>query len=121
MSRLKLYAHPKCGTCEAAREWLTKRGVGFVEIDIRTTPPSIAELRTMLQAQGGKLSRISNTSGLEYRAQGVAAKLAAATEAEALALLATNGMFIKRPFLIGAGVALAGFKEPAWAVALPGK
>lgn len=121
MNRLKLYAHPKCGTCEAAREWLTKRGVGFVEIDIRTTPPTLAELKTMLKAQEGKLSRISNTSGIEYRAQGLGAKLAAATDAEALALLATNGMFIKRPFLIGPGVALAGFKEPAWQAALLNK
>lgn len=121
MSRLTFYAHPKCGTCEKAREWLTQRGVAFVEKDIRTTPPTLAELKSMLKAQDGKLSRISNTSGLEYRAQGVAAKLAAATEAEALALLATNGMFIKRPFLIGAGVALAGFKEPAWAETVNGK
>lgn len=119
MSRLTLYAHPKCSTCEAAREWLTKRGVGFAEKDIRTTPPTLAELKTMLKAQDGKLSRVSNTSGIEYRAQGLAAKLAAASEEEALRLLATNGMYIKRPFLIGPGVALAGFKEPVWEQTLP--
>lgn len=118
MSRLTLYSHPKCGTCEKAREWLRRNGVVFVERDIRETPPSIAELRAALAAQGGALSRISNTSGLEYRAQGISAKLAAADEAAALRLLAGNGMFIKRPFLIGPGVALAGFKEPAWAAAL---
>ena len=115
MSRLTLYAHPKCTTCEAAREWLTKQGLAFVEKDIRSTPPSVAELRTMLKAHESKLSRISNTSGIEYRAQGLAAKLPALSGDDALSLLASNGMFVKRPFLIGPKVALAGFKEPAWA------
>ncbi len=121
MSRLILYAHPKCTTCEAARAWLTKHGLAFVEKDIRTTPPSLAELKTMFQAQEGKLSRISNTSGIEYRAQGLAAKLSALSEDEALRLIGSNGMFVKRPFLIGPKVALAGFKEPAWQTALRGK
>lgn len=118
MSRLTLYAHPKCSTCGAARAWLQRRGVAFLERDIREHPPGVAELRTMLRAQGGKLSRISNTSGIEYRAQGLAKQLPALDEAAALRLLAGNGMFIKRPFLIGPGVALAGFNEPAWAAAL---
>ncbi len=121
MIRLTLYAHPKCSTCEAAREWLTKQGLPFVEKDIRTTPPSVAELRTMLKAQDGKLSRVSNTSGIEYRAQGLAAKLPAMSDDDALSLLASNGMFVKRPFLIGPKVALAGFKEPLWQASLPRK
>jgi arsenate reductase len=118
VSRFTFYSHPKCSTCEKARVWLQRNGVAFDEKDIRVTPPGIAELRTALAAQGGALSRISNTSGMEYRAQGVSAKLAAADEAGALRLLASNGMFIKRPLLIGPDVALAGFKEPAWAAAL---
>lgn len=118
MSRLTFYAHPKCSTCEKARAWLKENGVDFVEQDIRETPPGVTELRAALAAHGGALGRISNTSGLEYRAQGVAAKLAAAGEAGALRLLAGNGMFIKRPLLIGPGVALAGFKEAAWSAAL---
>jgi len=121
VSRLTLYAHPKCTTCGMAREWLRRQGVAFVEKDIRTTPPSVSELRAALQASDGKLSRISNTSGIEYRAQGLAAKLPALTEEAALGLLGSNGMFVKRPFLVGPGVALAGFKEPAWAEAFAGK
>lgn len=118
MSRLTLYAHPKCSTCEAARKWLTRHGLAFAEKDIRTTPPSLAELRAMLKAGEGKLSRISNTSGIEYRAQGLSAKLPGLTEDEALRVLGGNGMFVKRPFLIGPGVALAGFKEPMWKAVL---
>jgi arsenate reductase len=118
VSRLTLYAHPKCTTCEAARAWLTKHGLTYFEKDIRTAPPSVAELKTMLKACEGKLSRISNTSGIEYRAQGLSAKLPAMAEDDALGLLASNGMFVKRPFLIGPKVALAGFKEPAWQAGL---
>jgi arsenate reductase len=118
MSPLTLYAHSKCSTCENARDWLKRHGVAFVEKDIRTTPPSPAEMRAMLKGQGGELRRLCNTSGIEYRAQGLSAKLPTMTEAAALGLLATNGMLIKRPFLIGPGVALVGFKEPVWAETL---
>lgn len=118
MSRLTLYAHPKCSTCEAARTWLRANDVAFAEKDIRTTPPSLPELRAMLKAHEGRLSRISNTSGIEYRAQGLSAKLPKLTEDEALHLLAGNGMLVKRPFLVGSGMALAGFDEKAWAASL---
>jgi arsenate reductase len=121
VSRLTFYAHPKCSTCQRAREWLQKQGVVFAEKDIRTTPPSLAELRAMLKAQDGKLSRLANTSGIEYRALGLSAKLPAMTEDEALRVLAGNGMLVKRPFLIGPGVALVGFKEAMWSAALSGK
>lgn len=118
MSRLTFYAHPKCTTCEVARGWLRRHGLAFVEKDIRTTPPAVTELRAMLKALGGELKRLCNTSGIEYRAQGLTAKLPAMTEDEALRLLASNGMLVKRPFLLGPGVGLVGFKEPAWAAAL---
>ncbi len=118
MSTLTAYLHPKCSTCERARRWLQAHGVGFTEKDIRTTPPSPAELRTMLAALDGRRGKLFNTSGLEYRGQGLAAKLPAMDDAEALALLAGNGMLVKRPFVVGAGVALAGFDEKTWAAAL---
>jgi len=116
MSQLTFYAHPKCSTCERAREWLRKNGTDFVEKDIRVTPPKLVELRTMLAGprQGGEVRRLGNSSGIEYRAQGLSAKLPTMTEDEVLRLLASNGMLIKRPFLIGPGVALVGFKEKDW-------
>jgi arsenate reductase len=118
VTKLTAYLHPTCTTCEEARQWLQRRKLSFVEKDIRTTPPTVAELRAMQAAQGGERKKLLNTSGIEYRKQGLAAKLLGMTDAEAHALLATNGMFIKRPFLIGPGVALAGFKEEAWAAQL---
>lgn len=118
MSRLTFYAHPKCSTCEGAREWLRREKVAVEEKDIRTIPPALAELRAMLKGQGGELRRLCNTSGIEYRALGLSAKLATMPEDEVLRLLAGNGMLVKRPFLLGPGVALVGFKEPAWAAVL---
>jgi arsenate reductase len=120
MSSLTFYAHPKCSTCERARDWLRRNGTEFVEKDIRVTPPKLAELRAVLAAprQGGEVRRLGNTSGIEYRAQGLSAKLPGMTEDEALRLFAGNGMLVKRPFLIGPGVALIGFKEQDWVATL---
>ena len=72
----------------------------------------------MLAFYDGNLRRLVNTSGLEYRALGLAAKLPALAEAEALALLAGNGRLVKRPFLLGAKVGLVGFDAAVWAAAL---
>ena len=122
MSRLTAYLHPKCSTCQRARAWLEARGIAFAEKDIRTTPPTLAELRTMQRAQGGDRRKLFNTSGLEYRGQGLAAKLPGLDDDAALALLAANGMLVKRPFVLGpGGVGLVGFDEKKWASALGAK
>jgi arsenate reductase (glutaredoxin) len=118
VSRLTAYLHPTCTTCELARQWLRRHDVAFAEKDIRTTPPTVAELRAMLAAQGGERKRLLNTSGIEYRKQGLAAELPALADAAFLARVATNGMFMKRPFVLGPGVGLVGFDAEKWAAAL---
>lgn len=119
MSRLTAYLHPTCSTCKQARQWLQWRGVDFVEKDIRATPPTVRELRAMMAAYGGERKKLLNTSGLEYRQQGLAAQLPQLDDAAALALLAGNGMLIKRPFVLGpGGVGLVGFDVKKWAAAL---
>lgn len=118
MSPLTAYLHPTCSTCEQARAWLRQQKLAFVEKDIRTTPPTVKELRTMMAAYGGERKKLLNTSGIEYRKQGLAAKLPGLADAEALALIADNGMFIKRPFVLGPGGAgVVGFDEKKWAAA----
>ena len=112
-----LYAYAKCSTCRDAVKWLRARGVSFVEQPIYETPPSVAELRRMLGFQNGNPRRLFNTSGLEYRAQGLAAKLPALTETTALELLARNGRLIKRPFLLAEKFGLVGFNAETWAAA----
>lgn len=118
MSRFTAYLHPKCSTCAEARAWLAAHKIAYAEKDLRTAAPTIAELRAMLKAQGGERKKLLNTSGLEYRKQGLAARLPGLGDDDALAILNTNGMLVKRPFLIGPGVGLVGFNEQVWAQAL---
>ncbi len=122
MSALTVYTYAHCDSCRRAVKWLRGRGLKFVEKPIRETPPSVAELKRMLAAQGGELRKLFNTSGLDYRAQGLGEKLPTMTEAAALALLAGNGNLVKRPFLSGvAGMELVGFNEEVWAARSEGK
>lgn len=118
MKTLTIYTYAKCDTCRRAVKWLRARGLVFEERPIRETPPTLPELRVMLAAQPGGLRRLFNTSGRDYRALQVGEKLPAMGEDEALRLLAKNGNLVKRPFLLGRGVALVGFDETAWAEAL---
>jgi arsenate reductase len=113
-----LYTYAKCSTCRDAARWLRARGIAFTERPIYETPPTVAELRRMLALQGGNVRRLFNTSGIQYRERGLAAKLPAMTEAEALALLASDGRLVKRPFLLGEKIGLVGFDPQAWAQAL---
>jgi arsenate reductase len=118
VSAVTVYTLSNCSTCRDATKWLRAQGVAFAEKAIRETPPTLAELRTMLAAYDGKVSRLFNTSGMEYRALGLAAELPGLTPDEALQLLAGNGRLVKRPFLVGRGVAVVGFDATAWQAAL---
>jgi len=125
MNTLTVYTYSNCDTCRRAVKWLRAHEIAFVEKPIRETPPTTAELRTMLTRLGGAgaLKKLFNTSGVDYRAQKIGEKLPALSEAEALELLAGNGNLVKRPFVLGAGAkgtGLVGFDEAVWAAALRG-
>lgn len=111
---LVVYAYAKCSTCRDAAKWLRARGVDFVERPIYDQPPTRAELRRMLAHQGGQLRRLFNTSGIQYRERGLAAKLPTMSEADALALLASDGRLVKRPFVLGPHFGLLGFAPEEW-------
>lgn len=117
---LKLHAYQGCSTCRNAIKWLKQHDIAFQEIAIRETPPSVADLRAMLDARDGDLRRLFNTSGQDYRALGMKEKLPTMTTDEALKLLSANGNLVKRPFAIDASkkVFLVGFKEDEWSAAL---
>ena len=93
--------YPKCSTCQKAKTWLQERGVAFDERDIKQDNPTEQELRAWHEKSGLPLKRFFNTSGLQYKALGLKDKLPAMTEDEQYALLATDGMLVKRPLLIG--------------------
>lgn len=118
---LKAYVYSGCDTCRKALKFLAAAKIAHTAVPIRETPPSVAELKEMLKAQGGGsdgLRKLFNTSGRDYQELGLAGKLPAMPEADALALLAKNGNLVKRPFLIGKGIGLVGFKEESWRAAL---
>lgn len=106
--------YPKCSTCQKAKAWLQERGVAFDERDIKQDNPTEQELRAWHEKSGLPLKRFFNTSGLQYKALGLKDKLPAMTEDEQYALLATDGMLVKRPLLIGKDFALPGFKVKEW-------
>lgn len=112
--------YPKCSTCQKAKKWLDTHGVEYVDRHIVEDNPSAGELRAWWQASGLPLRRFFNTSGMLYRELNVKAQLdAGMSDDEALALLATNGMLVKRPLVVvfdGEVVegVLVGFKEPEW-------
>ena len=118
---LKIYTLSNCDTCRSATKWLRSHDVPFEEVAIRETPPKVAELRSVLAAYDGDLRRLFNTAGRDYRDQKLAEKLPDMTTSTALTLLAGNGNLVKRPFLIGEGVALVGFNEKTWEAVIGSK
>ncbi len=112
-TRQRIYHHPKCGTCKKAAEWLASRGIAAEWVDIRERPPSVEELGAMLKLLGSR-SRILNTSGMDYRRLGLKECLPNLADGELLAMLAENGMLVKRPFVLGEGKGLTGFREAEW-------
>jgi arsenate reductase len=115
---LTVYAYDKCGSCRDALKWLKAHGVSHQLKAIRKTPPTKTELNSALKLLGGDIRKLFNTSGMDYRALGMKEKLPAMSAEEAIDLLSQNGNLVKRPFVIGDGVALAGFKPEAWENAL---
>ena len=113
--------YPKCSTCQKAKTWLQERGVAFDERDIKQDNPTEQELRAWHEKSGLPLKRFFNTSGLQYKALGLKDKLPAMTEDEQYALLATDGMLVKRPLLVGEDFVLVGFKEAEWQSCLQNK
>ena len=110
--------YPKCRTCQKAKKWLEAQGVAFEARHIVEENPTAEELSKWIAASGQPVKKFFNTSGLKYKELGLKDKLPSMTDEEQIALLATDGMLVKRPLVIGNGVVLAGFKEDKWAEAL---
>ena len=108
---LQFICYPKCTTCQKAKRWLDEREVVYELRDIKLENPSLEELREWHRLSGLPLKRFFNTSGLLYRALDLKNKLPTMSEEEMLALLASDGMLVKRPLVIGEGFVLVGFKE----------
>lgn len=111
--------YPKCSTCRKAQKWLDEHDVDYDIRDIKTENPDLAELELWHQASGLPLKKFFNTSGQLYRSLELSKKLPRMSDAEQYALLASDGMLVKRPILItDDNKVLVGFKEDQWAETL---
>lgn len=121
MASVLFVEYPKCSTCRRAKAWLDERGISYEDRHIVEQPPTAAELAEW-RVRGQEplpVRRLFNTSGKFYRELGVKARLDAGMgEDEALELLSTNGMLVKRPLLVGEDFCLVGFREAEWEAAL---
>lgn len=106
--------YPKCSTCQKAKAWLDQRGISYDLWDIKLNNPTAEELTAWYQKSGLPLKKFFNTSGLQYKALGLKDKLPEMSEADQLALLATDGMLVKRPLLVGDDFILTGFRPAEW-------
>lgn len=111
--------YPTCSTCKRAKKWLDEHGVAYEDRNIAQDNPSAEELAAWQGASGLPVRRFFNTSGRLYRERNVKALLdAGMSDADAFALLAQDGMLVKRPIVVGPGFVLVGFKELEWEAAL---
>ena len=111
---IKFICYPKCTTCQKAQKWLDDNQVKYDFRDIKIDNPTLEELTEWYQKSGLPLKKFFNTSGLLYKELDLKNKLLSMTEDEMLELLATNGMLVKRPLIIGDDFVLVGFKETEW-------
>ena len=119
-SDVRIYLYDRCDTCRKAGKFLKERGIVPQMVPIREQPPTVPELKRML-AITGSLRRLFNTSGGDYKAMNLAARLPGLSETEALDLLSRHGNLVKRPFLLmGDGRGVVGFKPEEWEALFPG-
>ncbi len=111
---MKVYCYSKCTTCKKALKWLEENGIEHEIMDIKADHPDENTLREYYALSGLPLKRFFNTSGTLYREMGLSKKLPNMSEDEQLSLLATDGMLVKRPLLVGEDFVLTGFKETEW-------
>lgn len=111
---LKIYVYDRCSTCRKALQFLEQHKIACTKIPIRETPPTKAEIKQMLRIQGDNLRKLFNTSGKDYREQGVKDRLPGMTTTQAIQLLAGNGNLVKRPFALSKSIGLLGFREEEW-------
>lgn len=106
--------YPKCTTCQKAKKWLDENQIAYTFRDIKIDNPTLEELSEWYRKSGLPLKKFFNTSGLLYKSLDLKNKLPAMSDSEMLQLLASDGMLVKRPLLVGEDFVLVGFKESEW-------
>lgn len=112
--KVKLYSYKGCGSCKKALKFLAEQGVKHGVLPIRETPPSPEELRQMAAIYNGDLGKLFNRSGTTYRELKMKDRLPGMPESEQIALLASHGNLVKRPFALVGATGMLDFKEDEW-------
>ena len=111
---MEFLGYAKCTTCQKAKKWLDANEIEYTERPIKEQNPTVEELKAWHQRSGLPLKKFFNTSGLLYKDMKLKDRLPGMSEEEQYALLATDGMLVKRPILVGDDFVLVGFKETEW-------
>lgn len=119
MSSVLFLEYPKCSTCRKAKKWLDEHGVSYEDRHIVEENPTSQELKDWQEMSGLPIKKFFNTSGVLYRELKIKDRFAEGMDDdEALKLLGSNGMLVKRPLIVGENFVLTGFKEAEWKVSL---
>jgi arsenate reductase len=111
---VKVLVYRKCSTCQRALKWLEQNNINFEERPIVEENPTFEELKEWYGKSGLPLKKFFNTSGNIYKQMNLKDKLGDMSEEEQLKLLATDGMLVKRPLVVGDDFVITGFKESEW-------
>lgn len=111
---MQLICYTRCSTCAKAKKWLDDNGIAYEWREITEQNPTAEELKNWQHKSGLPLKKFFNTSGLLYKQMNLKDKLSEMSEEKQFALLATNGMLVKRPLLVGPENILVGFKQAQW-------
>ena len=106
--------YPKCTTCKKAKKWLDDNGFSYTDRHIVENNPTADEIREWHQKSGLELKKFFNTSGMLYKSMNLKEKLPTMSDEEKFALLASDGMLVKRPLIVDGNTVLIGFKEAEW-------
>ena len=106
--------YPKCTTCQKAKKWLDEKGIEYSDRHIKEDNPTYDELKKWHEMSGLPLKKFFNTSGLLYKSMNLKDKIPEMSEDEQFKLLASDGMLVKRPLIVGDDYALTGFKAEEW-------
>lgn len=109
-----IYIHPKCSTCLKAKKWLDQEGIPYKVEDIREVRPDLETMRAIKEANHLTVKNMFNTSGELYKEMGLKDKLDDLTDDQALEILLSDGMLIRRPLLVDGTKATFGFKEETY-------
>lgn len=115
---IQFICYPKCSTCQKAQKWLSDKQIEYYIRDIKQDRPTAFELSEWHFKSGLSLKKFFNTSGLLYKSMDLKTKIPAMSDEQMLDLLASDGMLVKRPLLVGERFVLVGFREAEWESAL---